>query len=178
MDPLFDEPWSHAAEELYLRNLVSRSEYGDASHEAGQLAVWHYKDALRKHDLAGASRALADVHDYVEARLAESDWYTPGSCLMHTVFLALDHGAIDQAADELKYWQPLVGVENLPDDRRQTTNARHLIHCQCKFLSHPQGSRHAAASPIRDQARTLYLSAEPILRGDDLASLARIGITA
>lgn len=165
VDPLFDQPWEHDAEGVELQwFLRDHPERGGGFYE-DQWEVWQYRDAALRGDTAGVVAARARVRTYAAKRMADN-WWGPGGVFFHFVWIGLEVGDLNGAADDLTYWLSLSSSEDVENDNTNRTNCRQVIDMTTRFLAAPGAASQARAPEIRQGCLKLAEGAFPVLNRD------------
>jgi hypothetical protein len=172
-DPQFSPPWEHDAEGTELRWLLAEHpEHGGAFYH-DQWEVWQFKDAMRRHDPALVAQARARARAYAADRLA-STWWGPGSVYFHFVWVALEAGDLNGAADDISYWLSISSSEDVENSNGRRTNCRQVIDMVRRFLAAPGGSSHPRAPEIRRSCLKLAEETYPILNREQQNAVVQL----
>lgn len=170
-DPTFDEPWAHDARGPWLRHQLRSSRPQLRHIWEGQLHGWLYRDALQAGDRSAAEHARSDAHRFVD-RHAEDESTIAGNVHFPIVSDSLQHGLLDEAADELGFWSARAVTDGVEDDDTRRTDCRQLLASMLAFLEHPGGPAHPSARVLTTNAAALRDAIHHVL-GTDLLRRSR-----
>lgn len=172
-DPLFDEPWAHEAEGMELQWLLREHPDRGGGFYNDQWEVWQFKDAVRRSDAAGVDQARGRARSYAADRLADK-WWEPGSVFFHFVWIGLEAGDLDGAAEDLIYWISISSADDVENNNTNRTNCRNVIDMAARFQSTPGGSAHRLAPQIRQGCVKLAEGAYPVLNREQQTAVTRM----
>jgi hypothetical protein len=164
-DPLFDQPWEHDAEGVELQWLLAEHPERGGGFYQDRWEIWQFKDAVRRADSAWVAQARARARTYAVGRRADK-WWGPGSVFFHLVWVGLEVGDLDGAADDLTYWLSISNSEDVENDNTNRTNCRQVIEMAGRLLAAPGGASHPRAPEVRQCCLKLAEGAFPILTRD------------
>lgn len=165
-DPIPDAAWSHDAEGAELQWILTHDPDRGGGFHHDQWQIWQFKDAALRGDRQALAAARTDARNYVGQRLGSSPWWSPGSVYFQLVWLALEFGDLDGAADDLRHWLDTTQADDVENDNGRRTNCRQVIDSTVRFFATPGASQHDRAAEIRSGCLRVAEGAYPILSRD------------
>lgn len=172
-DPALLEPWQHEARGVEIPHLLAQG-VDDGGFTEMEWPLWQFKEALRVGDAAAARSARADVRALDEAERNRYGGWISGRGYFTLVFLALQAGDLDSAADDLVHWLGVSSAEDVEHHNGNRTNCRQAIDSALSFLAVPGAESHPQAGAIRSAALALAEGAYPVLGADAQQAIVRM----
>lgn len=173
-DPLFNEPWAHDAEGAELQWILRNDPGRGGGFHQDQWEVWQFKDAAMRGDAKAMVEARARARSYANARMASQEWWGPGDVYFHFVWVALEIGDLNGAADDLCHWLSVSTSHDAENNNTNRTNCRQVIDSSARFLATPGGATHPRAAEIQQGCLRLAEGCYQVLNRDLQSAVARM----